>query len=322
MAPSMLDLKDVFYFVQVVNRGGFTSASKSLGLAKSTLSNRIRELEDVLGVTLLNRTSRRFGITEIGMQFYRHAETLLQTAEAAEEAVRQRVSEPSGVIRMTAPVEIAQFALKDLLPAFLKKHPKVQIVEIATDTLIDIVADGIDLALRGHRAPLNDSSLVQRCIAHAPWFLFASQGYLEARGVPASPDEITGHDILAITQGGSSNWELLRADGRKHTVRIVPRFLSNNMVALKESACADLGIVALPGYVCRDDVAAGKLRQVLPGWMAADARVSALIPSKRGLLPAARALVDFLAAEMPRVMAFEPAAAGRPTPRSSRGRTR
>ena len=318
----MLDLKGVFFFVQIVDRGGFTSASKSLGLAKSTLSNRIRELEDVLGVTLLNRTSRRFGVTEVGMQFYSYAQTLLQTAEVAEEAVRQRASEPSGVIRMTAPIEIAQFALKDILPAFLNKYPKVRIVEIATDTLVDIVADGFDLALRGHRSPLQDSTLVQRCVARAPWLLFASQRYLGARGIPETPDELSTHDTLAITQGGSSNWELQAFDGRKHAVRIVPRLQSNNMVALKESACADLGIVALPGYVCRAEIAAGKLKQILPGWIAADARVSALIPYKRGLLPAVRALVDFLADEMPRVTAFEPAGVKRPSSSSSRRRAR
>ena len=150
----MLDLRDVFYFVQVVDRGGFTSASKSLGLPKSTLSHRVRELEGALGVTLLNRTSRRFGMTEVGTQFYHYAQTLLQTAEVAEEAVRQRATEPSGVIRMTTAVEIAQFALKDLIPVFLKQHPKVQIVEITTDTLVDIVAEGFDLALRGHITPL------------------------------------------------------------------------------------------------------------------------------------------------------------------------
>ncbi|MGY4156302.1 DNA-binding transcriptional LysR family regulator [Bradyrhizobium sp. USDA 4461] len=305
----MLDLKDVFYFVQVVDRGGFTSASRSLGLPKSTLSHRIRELEGALGVTLLNRTSRRFGMTEVGTQFYHYAQTLLQTAEVAEEAVRQRATEPSGVIRMTTAVEIAQFALKDLIPIFLKKYPKVQIVEITTDALVDIVADGFDLALRGHTAPLQNSSLVQRAIARAPWYLFAGPGYLDARGAPATPEEIAQHDTISIARTSSSNLVLTGPNGRRCIVQTAPRFQSNNLVALKESACANLGIAALPGYICRDEIAAGKLKQILPRWIAADARVSALIPYKRGLLPAVRALVDFLASEIPRVTAFEPAPA-------------
>jgi DNA-binding transcriptional LysR family regulator len=302
----MLDLKDVFYFVQVVDRGGFTSASRSLGLPKSTLSHRVRELEDALGVTLLNRTSRRFGMTEVGTQFYHYAQTLLQTAEVAEEAVRQRATEPSGVIRMTTAVEIAQFALKDLLPVFLKKHPKVQIVEITTDALVDIVADGYDLALRGHTSPLQNSSLVQRSIARAPWYLFASPAYLETKGAPVTPGELAQHDILSIARTGPSTLILTGPNDRRCIVPTSPRFQSNNMVALKESACADLGIVALPGYICRDEIVAKRLKQVLPRWIAADARMSALIPYKRGLLPAVRSLVDFLAQELPRVTAFDP----------------
>jgi DNA-binding transcriptional LysR family regulator len=302
----MLDLKDVFYFVQVVDRGGFTSASRFLGLPKSTLSSRVKELERVLGVTLLNRTSRRFGMTDVGTQFYHYAQTMLQTAEVAEEAVRQRATEPSGVIRMTTAVEIAQFALKDLIPVFLKKHPKVQIVEITTDALVDIVADGYDLALRGHISPLQNSSLVQRLVARAPWYLFAGPGYLDAKGVPATPEELAQHDILSMVRSGASNLVLTGPNGRRSIVQTTPRFQSNNMVALKESACADLGIVALPGYVCKNEIAGKKLKQILPRWMAADARVSALIPYKRGLLPAVRSLVDFLARELPRITAFDP----------------
>jgi DNA-binding transcriptional LysR family regulator len=303
---AMLDLKDVFYFVQVVDRGGFTSASRFLGLPKSTLSSRVKELERVLGVTLLNRTSRRFGMTDVGTQFYHYAQTMLQTAEVAEEAVRQRATEPSGVIRMTTAVEIAQFALKDLIPVFLKKHPKVQIVEITTDALVDIVADGYDLALRGHISPLQNSSLVQRLVARAPWYLFAGPGYLDAKGVPATPEELAQHDILSMVRSGASNLVLTGPNGRRSIVQTTPRFQSNNMVALKESACADLGIVALPGYVCKNEIAGKKLKQILPRWMAADARVSALIPYKRGLLPAVRSLVDFLARELPRITAFDP----------------
>jgi DNA-binding transcriptional LysR family regulator len=255
----MLDLKDVFYFVQVVDRGGYSSASKSLGLPKSTLSHRISALEGVLGVTLLNGTSRRFGVTEVGTQFYHYAQTLLQTAEVAEEAVRQRATGPSGVIRMTTAVEIAQFALKDLIPTFLKLHPQVRIVEITTDALVDIVADGFDLAVRGHNAPLQNSSLVQRTITRVPWYLFAGQDYFSARGVPATPEEIAQHDTLAIARSGSSNWTLIDPNDRRCIVQTTPRLQSNNMVALKESACANLGIVALPGYICRDEIGSGKL---------------------------------------------------------------
>jgi DNA-binding transcriptional LysR family regulator len=308
----MLDLKDVYYFVQVVDRGGFTSAGRSLRLPKSTLSHRVRQLEATLGVRLMNRTSRRFGMTDVGREFYQYALAMLQSAEVAEEAVRQRLSEPSGIIRLTTAVEIAQFGLRDLIPIFLNRYPKVRIIESATDTLVDIVAEGFDLALRGHTAPLQNSTLVQRAIAYAPWYLFAGEKYLDRMEEPAAPEDLSRHSTISMVRGGASVWYLRGTNGREAVVPIEPRFLSNNMVSLKEAACANLGVAALPGFICREELQSGKLRHILPDWIAADARVSALIPYRGGLLPAVRAFVDFLAIEFPKVTAFDPSSLRKP----------
>ena len=302
----MLDLKDVYYFVQVVDRGGFTSAGQSLRLPKSTLSHRVQELEAALGVRLINRTSRQFAMTEVGAEFYQYAVALLQSAEVAEEAVRQRLSEPSGVVRITTAVEIAQFALRDLLPVFLTSHPKVDVVEISTDRLVDIVGEGFDVAIRGHTAPLQSSNLVQRAIASVPWCLFAGRDYLERVKAPERPEDLAHHATLSMVRGGPVQWTLRGPGDRQVPVPIAPRFQSNNMVTLKEAACANLGVVALPGYICRAELQAGSLVQLLPEWIAADARISALMPYRTGLLPAVRSLVDFLAAEIPKVTAFDP----------------
>ena len=302
----MLDLKDVFYFVQVVDRGGFTSAGQSLRLPKSTLSHRVQELEAALGVRLINRTSRQFAMTEVGAEFYQYAVALLQSAEVAEEAVRNRLAEPSGVVRITTAAEISQFALRDLLPVFLNSHPKVNIVEISTDKLVDIVGEGYDVAIRGHTAPLQNSNLVQRAIASAPWFLFAGREYLERMKVPEHPEELARHSTISMVRSGLAQWNLRGPDEKQATVAIEPRFQSNNMVALKEAACANLGIAALPGYICKAELQAGSLLQILPEWIAADARISALMPYRTGLLPAVRSLVDFLAAEIPKLTAFDP----------------
>jgi len=301
----MLDLKDVYYFVQVVDRGGFTAAGNSLRLPKSTLSHRVHELENHLGVRLINRTSRQFGMTDVGTEFYQYAIALLQSSEVAEEAVRQRLTEPSGVVRITTAVEIAQFALRDLLPVFLNRYPKVQIVEISTDRLVDIVGEGFDLAIRGHISPLQDSSLVQRAIASVPWFLFAGADYLDKMGAPASPDELLQHSTISIVRGGSPQWQLRGPAGKEVVVPIAPRFQSNDMISTKEAACANLGIAALPGYICKSEIKAGTLRRVLPEWMVADARMTALMPYRTGLLPAVRALIDFLAVEIPKATTFD-----------------
>ncbi|CAM2143613.1 LysR family transcriptional regulator [Pararobbsia alpina] len=300
----MLDLKDVYLFVQVVDHGGFTSAGDVLGIQKSTLSHRVKELEAFLGVRLINRTSRQFSMTEVGAEFYQYALALLKSAEVAEEAMRQRLSEPSGIIRITAPIEIAQYILRDVLPAFMSAHPKVSIHENATDRIVDIVGEGYDIAIRGHSSRLQDSNLIQRPLTSAPWRLFAGPAYLEQHPHLERPEQLDAHSILSMTRRGPSQWQLEGPDGQNVTVPIAPRYQSNNLISLKEAACMNLGIAALPGYICRAELQAGTLRQLLPEWIAAQAHISALIPYRTGLLPAVRSLVDFLATEMPKVTAF------------------
>ena len=301
----MLDLKNLFYFVQVVDRGGFSAAGRSLRIPKSTLSHRVQQLEQSLGVRLVSRTSRRFGMTEIGRGFYDNALATLQQAEVTEASIRQHLSEPSGVVRITTPVAIAQFALRDLLPAFLARYPKVRIVQHATDVQVDIIAEGFDLALRGHSEPLPGSRLVQRKIADIPWLLFAGPDYLEQAGVPKKPADLAAHAAIALGRDSGATWRLHHPRDKAAVVPIEPRFVSNDMVALKQAACTGLGIVALPAYVCWPEAQAGQLKQVLPGWVAQDARVSALIPYRRGLLPAVRVLVDYLAEEFPKAVALD-----------------
>src|SRR5215813_14155608 len=146
----MLDLNDFFLFVQVVDRGGFTAASRTLRIPKSTLSHRIQRLEGNLGVRLLNRTSRKFGMTDAGGDFYRHAVAMLRAAELAETAIRHRLSEPSGTIRCTGGVATMEFAMPDMIADFLLQYPKVDIVVHAIDRAVDIVGENYDVAIRAH----------------------------------------------------------------------------------------------------------------------------------------------------------------------------
>lgn len=182
----MLDLNDFFLFVQVVDRGGFTAAGRTLRIPKSTLSHRIQQLESNLGVRLLNRTSRRFGTTDAGEDFYRHAVAMLREAEQAEAAIRHRLTEPSGTVRCTGGVATMQFAMSDIVADFLVQYPKVNVVVHAVDRAVDIVGENFDIAIRAHSDPLPDSTLVQRTLAPAPWFLFAGSDYLDANGAPES----------------------------------------------------------------------------------------------------------------------------------------
>jgi DNA-binding transcriptional LysR family regulator len=301
----MLDLNDFYLFVQVVDRGGFTAAARVLKVPKSTLSHRIQQLEASLGVRLLNRTSRRFGTTDVGNDFYRHAVAMVQQAEAAENAIRLRLDEPTGSVRFTAGVATMQFAVRDMLSSFLERYPKVDLFAHATDQNVDIVGDNFDVAIRAHSEPLPDSGLVQRTLAPSPWFLFAGAAYLDKHGMPASPDDLADHPSLFMMRTGvAPRWRLRHAAGTRPevVVPLSPRLISDDMVSLKQAALEGCGIVALPGYVCRDMVQDGRLQRVLPQWLAGESTITALLPYRQGLLPSVRVFLEHLATEFPRVV--------------------
>jgi len=304
----MLDLNDFHYFVQIVDRGGFTAAGQSLKMPKSTLSHRMQQLEAGLGVRLLNRTSRQIGMTDAGREFYRYAATMLRQAEEAESAVRQRLAEPSGTVRFTTSVATAQHAMRPMVIDFLARYPKVSIVEHATDRTVDIISENFDVAIRAHSQPLPDSTLVQRTLAPGPWFLFAGANYLREHGTPSQPEDLKSHQSLFVMRSGvTPSWRLRHAESRQElSLPLVPRLLSDDMVSLKDAACAGLGIVALPAYLCRDELRSGELVHVLPEWLAGDSTITALIPYRTMLLPAVRAFIDHLAVEFPKALQIGP----------------
>src|SRR6201987_5182883 len=181
----MLGLNDFFYFVQVVERRGFTAAGRAVGMPKSTLSYRMKKLEAELGVRLLNRTSRHFSPTQAGEKFYRHAASMVRAAGEAESLVRQRVKEPFGVVRFTAAIGTAQFALREILMNFIQEYPRIQLAEYVTSRQIDLLAENFDVAVRAHSEALPDSTLLSRSLAVAPWILVAGTAALEqGRGSP------------------------------------------------------------------------------------------------------------------------------------------
>lgn len=300
----MLDLNDVRFFVQVVDRGGFTAAARVLLVPTSTLSHRIQQLEATLGVALLARTSRKVTATEAGREFYRHAIGVLERAQEAELAMKQRLTEPSGPLRYTAAATIAQVAMPALVNDFLDRHPKVSLIQHVSDDIVDIVADGFDLAIRGHSGPLPDSSLMQRPLANVPWYLYASPEFLARHGTPTTPEQLAPYpSLFMLRETVVPCWHLRHEHADDEFVLpLSPRVHTGCMVTLKSNARAGLGIVALPGYVCRDEVARGDLIRVLPDWVAEESTISALVPSRRGMSAAVRAFLDFLAEHLPRAV--------------------
>ena len=301
----MLDLSDVYAFVQAVEKKGIGAAARALDLPKSSVSRRILALEATLGVRLIQRTTRKFAVTDVGQEFYAHAVATLVEAETAENVVRRRMAEPSGTIRFTCPVALAQLALAELIPRFMALYPRVRIVQHATNRYVDPVQEGFDVCLRAHSTLLPGSTLIQRHLADFPWHLFAGPAYLARKGTPQTPDDLSAHDAVALRQPEEPHvWSLLHEEHpeEKATVAYAPRLESDDMGTLKVAA-RTLGIVALPGYVGRKEVESGLLVRVLPRWHAGIATVSMLLPSRRGLLPSVRAFIDFLSSHVPAAVA-------------------
>lgn len=292
----MINLNDLVFFVAAVEHGGFAPASRRLGLPKSTLSKRVAELEEALQARLIHRSSRSFTLTDVGRDFYEHARASIIEAEAAQDAVRQRVAEPSGVVRITASVPLAQDQLAPHLPRLAQRFPRLRVQLDVTDRFVDVLQEGYDIAVRSHFAPLPDSELVQRRVREESIVLVASSGYLESVGEPAAPQALEQHAGL-WTGSGVTRWTLAREDAEADVAQVAPpppRLIANESRVLKAAAIAGLGIACLPESLCRREQADGRLRRVLPGWHAGRVTTTLVMPHRRGQLPGVRATVDFL----------------------------
>jgi DNA-binding transcriptional LysR family regulator len=213
-------------------------------------------------------------------------------------------------VRISTAVATAQFALRSVLPRFCERFPQVRLLERLSDVEVDIVAEGFDIAIRAHSQPLQDSTLVQRPLAPTPWMLFSSPAFFDGAKVPEEPGEIAQRrSLFMFREGVPCEWTLRRGDEVRN-VRISPVLMTSCMLTLKDAAMAGLGIVALPGYVCKDEVAQGRLMRVLPEWTCGDAQLTALVPFGQNQLPSVRALLDFLVQEVPPLIAMESVPAG------------
>jgi DNA-binding transcriptional LysR family regulator len=290
----MQDLNDLFYFVQIVDHGGFAAAGRALGIPKSKLSRRIQQLETRLDVRLLNRSSRRFSVTEIGRDFYERCVAMLVEAEAAEQVVAEVRSEPRGVIRMSCPVALLNFQFGELITRFMMEHPGVEVHLESTNRRVDVIAEGFDLAIRVRLPPVQPSELIMRKLDTSSQCLVASPGLVE--GVRPSLGDLSGLPSLDLgPPHGKHQWELISADGQTATIPHRPRLVTGDMSVLLQAALAGMGVVQLPTMMIWQDIEAGRLIHVTPEWRPRDGIIHAVFPSRRGLLPSVRALLDFLA---------------------------
>ena len=290
------DLNELYYFAQVVEHGGFAPAGRALGLPKSKLSRRVALLEERLGAQLLLRSTRSFAVTEVGKRYYQHCHAMLTEAEAAEESVALVHSEPCGKVRMSCPVALLASRVGRMLGEFMRQYPRVELQVDETNRRVDVVGEGLDLALRVRPPPLQDSDLVLRTLAERRQCLVAAPELLQRLGQPGGPMDLS--DWPSLDMGGvqeTHRWVLYGPDAVRAEVRHQPKLVTQSMLALRDAAVLGAGVVQLPNMFVREDLRSGTLVQVLPGWQPRPEIIHAVYASRRGQLPAVRALLDHLA---------------------------
>lgn len=305
----MQDLNDLYYFVQVVEHQGFAPAGRALSMPKSKLSRRIAQLEARLGVRLIQRSTRRFAVTEIGQDYYRHCLAMLVEANAAQEVIDRVSAQPQGTVRISCPTALLAYQLGDMLARFLAACPRVQMQLDSTNRRVDVIGEGFDIAIRVRFPPLEDSGLVMRVLGESTQCLVASPALLQAHGLsaPLMPADLSS--LPSLGEGPPHRdhaWHLQGPDGATATLHHEPRLVSDDRLALRLAAMQGVGVLQLPAMMVRDDLRQGLLVDLLPHWRPRAAIVHAVFPSRRGLLPAVRELIEFLALEFAR-----PAMAGR-----------
>lgn len=293
----MQDLNDLYFYVQAVEHGGFSPAGRALGMPKSRLSRRIAMLEERLGVRLIQRSTRRFSMTEIGRTYYEHCKAMLMEAEAAQEAVELTRAEPRGTVRMTCPVALLHAHVGGMLADFMAMHPKVVVQLEATNRRVDPVGDAVDVAIRVRPPPLEDSDLVIRVLAERTQCLVASAALIAGhKGEVRAPADLANLPSLALgTPQADYTWTLFGPDAAQVVLRHRPRFVTGDMIALRSAALAGVGLCQLPVMMVREQLSDGSLVRLLPDWSPRSELLHAVFPSRRGVLPAVRALIEHLA---------------------------
>lgn len=298
-----MDLNDFRYFVLIVDNGGYTAAERITHIHRSKLSRRIVNLEESLGVRLLQRSTRRIALTEAGEVFYRHCTAMLIEAEAAQEAVEQLRSEPAGMVRVTCPVMMAQFYIAELVARFMVENPKVRVELDATDRTVNLIEERFDIALRARESGLSDPGLVARKIATGSFILVASPAYLSGKPQITNPEQISQFDTLGtLSEGAEQTWSLFTTQGENCRVVHRPRLLCSDLNVQYQAAISGVGIALLPKRIASQGLQYGALIRVAEQWGTPEEGIHLVFASRRGMLPSVRALLDFLVENLPQAL--------------------
>lgn len=280
-------------FDRVVETGSFSAAARSLNLTPSAVSKQISRLEDRLGARLLNRSTRRLSLTEVGAAYHERCQRILADIEEAEQSALALAARPRGTLRINAPMMFGERHVAPHVPAFLRRYPEIRVAMTVTDALINLVEEGVDLVIRIGEPP--DSSLIGRRLAPNRRVVCASPGYLEARGRPSSPAALSDHACLVVNVGGRPlPWRFRGRDGGDYVVPVGGPLEGNSTAALHAAALAGIGLAMLPTTLVGSDLQSGRLVAVLQDHVDSDSSIWALYPHNRHLSPKVRAFIDYL----------------------------
>lgn len=280
-------------FVAVVEAGSFVGAADAIGLSKAAVSRHVAELEQRLGARLLHRTTRRLSLTDDGQLFYARAKDMLAAIDEAESEISSRSGEPSGMLRINAPLTFGVLHLAPLWGRFAQLYPKVSLDIDLSDRVVDLVEEGYDLAVRITNLP--NSQLVSRQLATTRMIACASPQYLAQHGTPTHPGELAQHEVISYSYfAARDEWTFTAPDDTPIVVRIHARIHANNGDTCRAAALDHQGIILQPDFIVADDLRRGDLVELMPGYRAMTLGIHAVYPSRKHLPIKTRRLVDFL----------------------------
>lgn len=294
----MQDLNDLYFFVQVADHGSYAAAGRALGVPRSKLSRRIIALEERLGIRLIQRSTRKLQITEIGQEFYRHCVAMLVEAEAAQEVIDRSRSGPQGLLRVSAPPALVCFEVGPMVARYMEANPHVIVELESTSRRIDLISEGIDVAIRVRFPPIEGSELTMRVLGNSAQRLVGSPKLIANLPKPIKPSDLSALPSLDLGPLNRAHvWKLDGPDQAHVSIPHTPRLVTDDMSQLLYAATEGVGVVQLPSMVTEDGIRNGTIIDLLPGWLPIAGSVQAIFPSRRGLLPSVRTFIDSLVAE-------------------------
>ncbi|MCL6243014.1 MULTISPECIES: LysR substrate-binding domain-containing protein [Acinetobacter] len=291
----MQNLNDYYYFVQVVKYQGYTKASEALGITKSKLSRRITELETRLGVRLIQRNTRKFTVTEIGQQFYLHCLKILEEVSETENFVLSTLNDQlCGQIKISCPVALVEMPVAKMVTDFMQQYPEVSVHLMATNHRVDVIEEGVDLAIRVRNMPLLDSDLIVRDLDAWDHVLVASPQLFFEREIPQQLAEIQNFPCIGFDRP-KHFWDFRhREKSETQQIEFHPRLRTDSFSAMISAALSGVGIASLPKVFVRDALKSGELIELFPEWQLPQGVIHVAYATRQGMLPGVRAMLDHL----------------------------